>query len=124
MRRAVAARQFTLRVPTHKTFPPLISLSGHRPIQEANAEALRNLVKSGPISPKRACAMPVRIPGIWVRSIPKARFNSARKTPSLDRVLVGGEAGAMSVAEAGGGSGGWNCSKARRISRSQSSISF
>ena len=37
---------------------PLISLSGHRPIQEANAEALRYLVKSGPISPKRVCAMP------------------------------------------------------------------
>jgi hypothetical protein len=47
MRKAVAARQFTLCVPAHNTVPPLISLSGHRPIQEANAEALRNLVKSG-----------------------------------------------------------------------------
>jgi hypothetical protein len=72
----------------------------HRPIQEANAEALRNLVKSGPISPKRVCAMPVRIPGIWVRSTPKACFNSARKTPSLDSVLVGGEAVPRSLVDA------------------------
>jgi len=124
MRKAVAARQFTWRVPTHNPFPPLISLSGHRPIQEANAEALRNLVKSGPISPKRVGAMPVRMPGIWVRSIPKAGCNSARKTPSLDRVLVGGEAVALSLVDAGGESGGWNCSNPRRISHAQSSITF
>jgi len=34
----VAARQLTLRVPTHKTFPPLISLSGHNPIQAKFSE--------------------------------------------------------------------------------------
>ena len=39
-----------------------MSLSGHNPIHDANAEALRNLVKSGPISPSRVCAIPVRIP--------------------------------------------------------------
>jgi hypothetical protein len=51
MRKANAARHFTFRVPTKRTFPPLMSLSGHSPMQEANAEALRNLPKSGPISP-------------------------------------------------------------------------
>ena len=45
MRKAVAARQFTLRVPTHKTLPPLISLSGHRPIQDANAEGTAELAE-------------------------------------------------------------------------------
>lgn len=40
MRSAVAAWQLTFRVPTHRTLPRLISLSGHSPIQEAKAEAL------------------------------------------------------------------------------------
>jgi hypothetical protein len=53
MRNAVAARHFTFRVPTQRTFPPLMSLSGHKPIHEANADALRNFVKPGPISPKQ-----------------------------------------------------------------------
>jgi hypothetical protein len=57
----VAGRQLTFRVPTQRTLPPLISLSGHSPIHEANAEALRNFVKLGPISPNRVCAIPVRI---------------------------------------------------------------
>ena len=53
MRSAVAARQFTFRVPVHSTLPPLMSLSGHRPIHEAKADALRNFVKSGPTCPNR-----------------------------------------------------------------------
>src|SRR4051794_25927128 len=66
MRGASAARHFTFRVPTKSTLPPLISLSGHNPIQDANAEALRNLVKS----------------------TPQTRFNSERRTPSFYCFLV------------------------------------
>ena len=87
MRNAVAARHLTLRVPTQSTLPPLISLSGHNPLQEAKAEALRNLLKSGPISPNRVWAIPTRMPGIFVRSIPKTRFSSDRKTPSAENVI-------------------------------------
>ncbi|MCU1247249.1 MAG: hypothetical protein JWQ49_278 [Edaphobacter sp.] len=95
MRRAVAARHLTLRVPTQSTLPPLISLSGPSPIQEAKAEALRNLVKSGPISPNRVCAMPVRMPGIAVKSTPKVRCSCAFKTPSVESFVgVDGAAGA------------------------------
>src|SRR5947209_20447657 len=50
MRNASAARLFTRRVFTLKTLPPLMSLCGHSPSQEANADALRNLEMSGPTS--------------------------------------------------------------------------
>src|SRR5215467_14733596 len=105
MRRAVAARQFTLRVAVHNTLPPLISLSGHNPIQEAKAEALRNFVKSGPISPNNVCAMPVRMPGIWVRSMPKTRVSSDFNTPSAERAFL--ELLLSSRVSVGGGLGGW-----------------
>lgn len=79
MRNAVAARQFALRVPTHN--PPATDLVIRAQAQEANAEALWNLVESGPISPKRVYAMPVRIPGIWVRSTPKGVIQLRTQQP-------------------------------------------
>jgi len=88
MRSAVAARHFTLRVPTQRILPPLMSLSGHNSIQEANAEALRNFVKSGPISPNSVWAMPVRIPGIFVRSTPNTLGSSLRSTLSSEGGLA------------------------------------
>jgi hypothetical protein len=95
-------------------------------IQEANAEALRNLVKSGPISPKRVCAMPVRIHSRNLGEI-DADAKGAIQLRTQDSVagshlgprrrwggVVGGSLGRV---------WGWNCCKARRTSRSQSSIS-
>src|SRR5215831_12849701 len=48
-RNASAARLFTCRVFTLKTLPPLMSLCGHSPSHEANADALRNSEISRPI---------------------------------------------------------------------------
>ncbi len=45
MRRAKAARLLTFRVFTDSTLPPLMLLSGHKPIQEANAAGLIESVK-------------------------------------------------------------------------------
>jgi hypothetical protein len=67
-----------------------MSLSGESPIQEAKADTLRNFVKSGPISANTVCAMPVRIPGILVKSTPKTRCSSERKTPAAEGLLTGG----------------------------------
>src|SRR5262245_3341241 len=50
MRNARAARLFTRRVFTLRTLPSLMSLCGHSPSHEANADALRNLEISRPIS--------------------------------------------------------------------------
>jgi hypothetical protein len=50
MRNATAARLFTRRVFVLRILPPLMSLWGQRPNQEANAEALLNFEISGPIS--------------------------------------------------------------------------
>ena len=53
MRSASAARFCTCSLVQDRIFPPLMRLSGHRPSQEANAAALRNLDKSGPTQSKQ-----------------------------------------------------------------------
>src|SRR5690349_17723087 len=63
MRNANAARLVTLRVRTDSTLPPLISLSGHKPSQDANADALRNFERSGPTSANNEWAVRIFIPG-------------------------------------------------------------
>src|ERR1700722_3474973 len=56
--------------------PPLILLFGQRVSQDANAEALRNFVKSLPTSPNIACTVSTPKPGILVKSTPYNRCNS------------------------------------------------
>lgn len=60
---AHAARLSTWRVPTATFFPPVMSLSGHNPSQEANADALRNRDRSGPTSASSVWAVRMLTPG-------------------------------------------------------------
>jgi hypothetical protein len=74
-------------------FPPLMSSSGQMIIQELNADALRNFVKSGPISPNNVCAMPIsECPAPWpdrfrtpASILPAARYAQNAASPSLLR---------------------------------------
>jgi hypothetical protein len=72
--RAVAARFFTVRVFTYRTFPPLMRLSGHKPTQDANAEALAKRERSGPISANSVRAERAFTPGTCVKSTPNIRY--------------------------------------------------
>ena len=69
-----AARLLTGRVFTDSFLPPLMSLSGHKPNQDANAAALRNRERSGPTSDNKVWAVKALIPGMAVRSTPKIRY--------------------------------------------------
>ena len=84
MRSAVAAQHLTFRVPTRNTLPPPISLSGHSPIREANAEALRNFVKIGTNLSKQSSGdadVDTRDSG---EIEAEERFSSDRRTLSAD----------------------------------------
>ena len=80
IRKAVAARLFTGRVFADSFLPPLMSLSGHKPSQDANAAPLRNRERSGPTSASKVWAVKTLMPGMAVRSPPKIRYRCTRKS--------------------------------------------
>ena len=87
MRSAMAARFLTLRERVERTLPPLTCFSGHRPSQEAKAEALRKRETSGPTSIMMVCAVMALMPGTSVRSTPAIRNSSPLQ---IERRFVAG----------------------------------
>jgi hypothetical protein len=77
---AVATRLRTPRLLVKSTLPPLIFFSGQSPSQDANAEAFRNRETSVSISHKMVWAVIAPIPGTFVRSTPKMRNSSPRRS--------------------------------------------
>jgi hypothetical protein len=69
----MATRLRTRLLLVKRTFPPLIFFSGHRPSQEANAEALRKRETLVPTSQRIVWAVIALMPGTFVRSTPKIR---------------------------------------------------
>ena len=80
MRRAVATRFRTRQLLVKSTLPPLTFFSGQSPSQDAKAEAFRNRETSVPISHRIVCAVIALIPGTFVRSTPKMRYSSPRRS--------------------------------------------
>src|ERR1039457_114683 len=79
MRRAVAARFTTWRVPRPTTLSPVIRLSGHNPNQEAKWLSVFQRPISSPTSAKIVCATMTSIPSIRVRSTPATRCSSCSR---------------------------------------------
>src|ERR1700730_13864506 len=79
MRKAVAARFSTWRLPRWYTLPPVILLFGDSPSQEAKFPSLGHLLMSRPTSAMMVCAIITLIPSIRVRSIPLIRYSSPRR---------------------------------------------
>src|SRR5664280_2568504 len=69
-----------LRVLADSTLPPLLSAWGQSPNQEAKAAALGKRDTSRPISPSKVCTLRALSPGTAVRSTPRMRYNSLRKS--------------------------------------------
>src|SRR5947208_4451047 len=93
MRNIWPARFCPLRVPLHRTRPPLISLSGHRFNQEIKWGAVgHRLARSRPTSLNRG-STDVSTPGTWVTSTPNSlyasvlRSNLVAGSPRLFRFL-------------------------------------
>src|SRR6202521_89320 len=79
MRKAVAARFSTWRLPRWYTLPPVILLSGHSPSQEAKCASVGHLLISRTTSATRVCAIITLIASMRVRSIPLIRYSSPRR---------------------------------------------
>src|ERR1019366_3242545 len=79
MRKAVAARFSTWRVPRGYTLPPVILLFGHSPSQEAKCASVGHLLISRPTSATMVCAIITWIPSMRVRSVPLIRYSSPRR---------------------------------------------
>src|SRR5438552_12417440 len=93
MRNIWPARFCPLRVPLHRTRPPLISLSGHRFNQEIKWGAVgHRLATPRPTSLNRG-STDVSTPGTWVTSTPNSlyasvlRSNPVAGSPRLFRFL-------------------------------------
>src|SRR5882762_10432412 len=69
IRKAVAARFSTWRVPRWYTLPPVILLFGHSPSQEAKCAFVGHLLLSRPTSARTLCAIITLRPLMRVRSI-------------------------------------------------------
>src|SRR5262249_5766374 len=82
----VATRFLTFLVPVQSTLPPLMSLSGHSPIHELKASALRNLEISPPSSAPIVWTCRTLMPGMVVRSTPRMRYASLAQVESSGRL--------------------------------------
>src|ERR1019366_9251622 len=80
MRSAVATRLLTRRLFEYSTLARLILFSGQSPNPDAKAEALRTRDTSAPISHRRVWAVMALMPGTLVRSTPKIRYSSWRRS--------------------------------------------
>src|SRR4051794_15836579 len=79
-RNASAARVLVGRVLDDSTCPPLIFGSGHRRSHEQKAPTVGNRERFVPTSVSSTWAVSALMPGICVRSTPKARYTSTRKS--------------------------------------------
>ena len=66
------ARLCTRRVPFHSTRPPLMSLSGHKPNQEAKCAAVGHLEDRSRSTSLNSARTDISRPGIWVVSTPNS----------------------------------------------------
>ena len=80
MRKAVAARFTTLRVPRRSTLPPLTALNGHSPRNDAKWPSVLKRSMSSPTSLMMVCAVSTLMPSMRVKSTPAIRTNSPARS--------------------------------------------
>src|SRR5450755_885695 len=85
MRNKSPARLCTLRMPLHRTRPPLMSLSGHKASQDTKCAAVGHRDMSRPTSLNNINTIAIN-PGICVRSTPN---NEEERIATQDRQLLG-----------------------------------
>src|ERR1700692_1260191 len=88
MRNTWRTRFWLRRVLRRSTLLELVSLSGHRQIQEPKWWLFLKALKSLPSSVMRVMALITPMDGMSVRSTPKKRCNSSRHGPSGSFLLV------------------------------------